>query len=233
MRIRGGWMLLAAGLLPGAREVGAQEAPAATAAAFFAALERSEWRAAASHVDPRTHARHQRIEVSMLLNWAEQRERIRVLAREGGSYAIVASDTVDTAALRKYGSTPVRGYRETPTLAQLAALSPAEFMARYLETGGELLRERRRIVGEVVENDSVAHVLYRSDDPHVQYEDPFYVQVLNLRKSGGRWYVRLNIDLTAGMELLRMHQDELLPGFPARGKQARPSGVRGSPGGKP
>ncbi len=102
--------------------------------------------------------------------------------------------------IARYGATPVRGFGTAHTLAEVAALSPREFLARAFALSDSVFTAEdsqrrpqltRTIVGDVVERDSSAHVLYRTTGPTVHSTDSLAVDVLRLRRRGSGWLVDL------------------------------------------
>ena len=177
----------------------AQTNPQAAAQEFLAAIEGRRWREAAALVDPEQLAPYREETLAILVAWAQQRDEIRKQAlRGGGELTALSTDgKLDPQALARVGDTrlpPTRGVR---TLRDLAALSPAEFLAHVLELadirsigrGGFIDPSTHRIFGAVNESDSVAYVLYRAEGPGVRYDDPYYVEVFPTVRRGDRWYV--------------------------------------------
>ena len=125
--------------------------------------------------------------------------------RQGSSGLVRGSGTVDSASLRRHGAYPVRTLRGVSTLAEAAALEPRDFMARMMEaaTAGhpDVHANRRvhRYLGIVVENDSVAHALFR-DEGGMVLDDS--ASVLELRRIGGRWYIEPGTPMFVRMPLL-------------------------------
>lgn len=96
----------------------------------------------------------------------------------------------------------------TPTLAELARLSPADFFVRWCQAvyevapekgpGGGKTELQREVVGEVLESPMLAHVLYRSDGSR---EQPWPIKRMPLRRSAQGWYLLLNDDLGWSIDL--------------------------------
>lgn len=191
-----GSMLMAAAALAMPAGARAQGGPEDAARGFVAALDAKRWSEAASMVDPAMARRHQQVRVAMLAATAQFRASGQM---RGGSVAITAGDSVSPGLLQRFGTQPAPGYGGARTLAEVARMDPADFMAHTLENALTLPPGAccaawglPRYVGTVVENDSVAHALYRDRaEPvaGVAPGDPFAVQLLELRRRGGRWYV--------------------------------------------
>lgn len=193
------------------------------AEAFFSALQRARWNAAAALVDPASAADFRDQNLSMLIAWAENRERIQRVRKAGGGMVAYSSEgTVNTFLLAQFGSTVLRALPGRPTLQQLAESTPAEFVALWLEasdhgiapdSAGPSGRPTRRILGEVLEGDSVAHVLYRPEAPGYEYTNPHHVEILQLRRLGQEWRVLLRgvgLDFIDGPIMLHMDEEDVL-----------------------
>ncbi|MFL5562945.1 MAG: hypothetical protein ACJ79K_15850 [Gemmatimonadaceae bacterium] len=184
--------------------------PPATAAAqsFFAALHDGRWPAAAAAVDSSSMSAIREMELSMMIAWAQHRAEFARAMRGKGSGALSGgysvSDHIDARLLEKYGATAAPGFPGAPTVAAIAALPPRVFLTDILALSDseeiygpppshERNRFDRTIVGEVVENDSIAHVLYRVSAPHYVATDPLQVSVLRLHRRDDRWLVDLTM----------------------------------------
>jgi hypothetical protein len=184
-----------------------------TARAFFAALDGRRWDEAAGYVLPAAARRERDLDISMRI------ARLETMAKgqRSGNFTVAGSGVVDPEKLRRFGSTPVRSLRGVSTLAQAAALAPEVYMARTMEMamtrfpGSSAAPPRHPFLGIVVENDSVAHALYREQGGVLRYGDPAAAEVLELRRSGGRWYVLLGMTL---LTVASMHFDDEFPKRP-------------------
>lgn len=205
--------------------------PAAVARDFYAAIERRDWSAAAAVVDPALVLRHREIELAGLVWWAAHREELRksmlqaYAESSSGGFAVSMDGQIelrlDSAALAAHGSLPLRVYPGAPTLAEVARWSPQEFMTQTIAAVEEQPfpgvhrpspRPRRTVIGAVVENDSTAYVLYRSEELRAgewsrtrgsasglaagNDEDPA-PEVLRLSRQADRWYVRPRAEVLA------------------------------------
>lgn len=90
-------------------------------------------------------------------------------------------------------------FRGSPTIGELARLSPASFFIRWSEAvHGEAgppfddQYDRRQVVGYVFEGPDRAHVLYRSTH---QYPEARHIQRMPLNHSAGTWRMLLNDDI--------------------------------------
>ncbi len=104
------------------------------AAAFFAALHDARWDDAVAMVDEQVRAEFHEAEVADLLARAQHRAEFRTM-RDGGTGGVGYSpDSVANAALLgEFGEMPVLGIEGVGTIADYAALPPADLLARHLE----------------------------------------------------------------------------------------------------
>ncbi|HKP75181.1 MAG TPA: hypothetical protein VJT67_06525, partial [Longimicrobiaceae bacterium] len=116
----------------------------------------------------------------------------------GGNFVLSSSGAVDSARLRRFGGHRVRTLRGVSTVAEAAALAPRDLLARMMETaatgppGAIAQPATHRYLGVVVENDSVAHALFREEGPGAFKRFDGSAEVLELRRQNGRWYVLPN-----------------------------------------
>ena len=190
-------------------ELLAQSSPAAIAQRYFAAVLAQQWDSAAALVDPVSqHVFRDRV-LSYLLFVAEQRPALRHSMKGTGSGGLAAGDldAAPTAAkLTKYADWRVGAYAGAPTIHELAALSPIELLARSYAASRVFCMEgacqseapplgRPIVLGDVIENDSVAHVLYRetrSDTSTLaRGDDRWRVEVIHFFKRDERWLLSL------------------------------------------
>jgi hypothetical protein len=163
--------------------------PEETARAFFGALDDGRWDEAAGYVLPEAARQQRDLDVSMRLARLEQ-----LPADRGGNFTFASSGTVDPELLERFGSTPVRSLRGVATLAEAAALAPEAYMARVMELGttgppgAGMPAASHALIGVVVENDSLAHALYRATGGLLR-SDSDAAEVLKVRRHDGRWYV--------------------------------------------
>jgi hypothetical protein len=145
---------------------------------------------------PRAAERMRLSSVSMLL----AQEAARASGGTGDGVSFTVADSVDPDQLRRFGGQPVRGYPGAGTLAELAVMPARAFVARSLENAftappgaTDVVLMPHRYLGEVAENDSVAHALYRRVMPDGRLagapDECPCAEVLEVRRVGGRWYV--------------------------------------------
>jgi len=203
----------------------AQTSPETAARDFFAAIDGRRWREVAALVDPEQLGQYREETLSMLVAYAEHREALRRMPSQGsgGLVPLSTDGKLDTLALARVGDMPFPRSPGVRTLRDLAALPPADFLARYFEAIDPRSDERMkvgvdwsnlRILGAVADGDSVAHVLYRSGAPGARYDDPYDVQVLATVRRGDRWYVRASRGGApiGGLAVLMMRLEDLESG---------------------
>ena len=193
--------------------------PTAAASAFFEALHEGRWADAAGLVDAEAAATLREQRLALLIAWVQHRDEIR-RAREGGEgggmFGFSSDGKVDQGQLAVHGTTLLPVFRGSPTLAELASMSTAAFVELLLEVSnsesgpgeeGPFERPRRRVLGEVREGESIAHVLYRQEGAGVRYTNPHHVEVVQLRRTDSAWRVLLGMmqnDLAEGGFMLHM-----------------------------
>jgi hypothetical protein len=189
MRMRLGWWMAMLALAPAPAAAQTPATAEETARAFLAALDGRRWDAAAELISPAAVRRQRDLTLAMALAGLQARQK----NPRGGNLVVSSSGTVDSAQLRRFGSHRVRTLRGVSTLAEAAALEPRVFLARMMESAtvgapGMVMTPRaHRYLGVLVENDSVAHALFR-EEGRVERVDQ-EAQVLELRRIAGRWHV--------------------------------------------
>ena len=195
MRMRTWW--IAALALLAAVPRGAAQAPATAedaARAFLAALDGHQWAAAAGFLSDASARRQRDLTLSFALAQLETLQK----HGGGGNFVLSGSGALDSARLRRFAAHRVRSLRGVSTVAEAAALEPREFLARMMESavtgppGAIAQPASHRYLGIVVENDSVAHALFREEGPGAYKRFDQGAEVLELRREGGRWYVLPN-----------------------------------------
>jgi hypothetical protein len=188
---RAGALLVAAALFaPSPARV--QASPTQTAEALVDALRTRRWSAAAALVDPRAAAQYQESELSFAAAEADCRRTGELPADTTPAWTTASArlPAYDTAAAEL-----LPGYR---TLGEHAALPPTRFVALAFQAWAGnpyvavLTGPANRILGEVMEDDSTAHVLMRRERGTEDAGDPDgldEMDVLSLRRVDGHWRV--------------------------------------------
>jgi hypothetical protein len=117
---------------------------AETARRYIAAIDAKQWEAAAALVDTAAQRRFRDRALVLVVNIAEHRDELRAMMSGTGSGGMSATslDTSVTAAnLARYGGWRVPLYAGASTVAELAALSPTEFLARSFPVAEMMCRE--------------------------------------------------------------------------------------------
>lgn len=183
----------------------AQNSPTGTVRSAFEALARRDWRTLASLVDSQALASLRQDALGMLILTTEQR-----LAGEKAEGGYNPDEVVVADHLPRVGSERIKGFRREPTIRELASLPPSDFFIEWARTAygdesqqdpmREVVDLYRRIIGELMENDDTAHVVYRREHRHVEDGEPKVVlpgRVMGMTvvRRGDKWRMRFNDDI--------------------------------------
>jgi hypothetical protein len=168
--------------------------PATIVAAFFGAIARGDGHAAVAYVIPEDVPEFRRRELAIITEFYDRRDEFRAMLqapRPSGNAAVGLSPMppFDSAAVAKYATMPLAVYG-VRTVGEFAALPPNELLARALSQSGED-QSPRRIIGFVMEQDTMAYVLFRRDNRWVGGDPQWMVELAHAVRRNGRWYVRL------------------------------------------
>jgi hypothetical protein len=182
----------------------AQIRPTETVRRAFDALARRDWKALVSFVDSQALASLRQDALGMLILTTEQR-----LAGEKAEGGYNPQDVVIGDHLPQVGNQRIKGFRRKPTIRELASLAPADFFIEWARAAygdgsqrdpvREVVGLYRRIIGEVMDNDESAHVVYRRE--HRYFDGDLKVVLLGrvmimpLVRSGEDWRMRFNDDI--------------------------------------
>ena len=106
-------------------------------------------------------------------------------------------DSLSSQAVGQMADVRIPIFPRSQTIGELAALSPSAFFALWCETaygdpsyipGGVKSQLHRRVIGQVIEDDTLAHVVYRS-------ESRYAVETMSLKWSRRGWLLLLNDDI--------------------------------------
>jgi hypothetical protein len=175
---------------------------------FLDALSSSDYEGAVAMVASSAHATFRETQLSSLTSWAQQRDAMIALQRGGGDGAVgFSSDGVyRSEELARVADTPLDALPGVRTLGEFAALSAADFLARYLDvstplsaaSGDEPLeRPRYLVLGGVADGRDVVHVLYRCTNGG--YHDPYHANLLRIVQVDRAWSVDM---ATAGHDII-------------------------------
>src|SRR3989475_7633459 len=183
----------------------AQLSPAQTGQTPLAAAARRDWGSLAALVHPDAMDSLRQESLGLMILMTEERE-----AGQEASGGYNPGEVVIEQHLSRVGHERAAPFLHSPTLGQLAALPAADFFVRWCEAVygpgpqrdevREVVGLERRMIGEVTEGDTLAHVLYRRESRHVDMGElkidlPGRVMVMPLKRVGGRWLLLFNDDL--------------------------------------
>ena len=175
--------------------------PATTVAAFFDAIARGDGHAALAYVVPEDIPEFRRRELAIITEFFDRRDELRAMlqAPRPSASAVVGLSPMppfDSVAVAKYAMMPLAVYG-VRTVGEFAALAPDELLARVLSQSGEA-QSPRKIIGYVIEQDTMAHVLFRRDNPWAGGDRQWFVELAHAVWRNGRWYVRLGYGFSGG-----------------------------------
>ena len=185
----------------------AQQTPTEAGREIFTALTNHDWERVAELIDSGEVVAFRNEHLDELVGWAMFEGPEAKRNKQGGmsGFAITGGERSE---LKKYAGLKLPIFSNVATLGDLAQLAPVQFLAKWIEAtqrrGGWASsgpNSRRRILGEVIEGDSLAHVLYRferSPNDSVQTtaaSEATDVQMLTFRRDGPSWRAFVNQDL--------------------------------------
>jgi hypothetical protein len=189
----------------------AAQGPDAVARAVFSAFERGDWATVAASIDSAAAKTFRESELALLASWLASREALQAAKKTGTTFYGYSSDGIlKSEDIAKHGSTRIEAFLGKPTFGDLVRLEPQLFLRRWLESVHSEPRDstiaiRRRIVGVVLEGDSLAHVLYRPEGPGIEYEHVWTTEILVLQRRNAAWKVLLpNQDLAWSIRLMHL-----------------------------
>lgn len=169
----------------------AQATPAQTVQALFDAMAARQWDSAAALFTPQSAAWYQRERLGLNPSPPCDGESAPLQLWLPDPESVTREDSIWLGLIPGLGRA-----------AELSALPPPRFVALALGIWGTTLDFEiatapgaRKVIGQVVENDSVAHVLYTVE--RAPYPDgfPSAIRVVSLGRVDGRWLVRVNREL--------------------------------------
>lgn len=173
--------------------------PTEVVRAAVAAADRGEWRQVASLISPDALKRIQETQLAMFATLP----LLDVPGPIGGSLVAMPSSPLSAQALK----TRVRSMPGAPTLGELGAMTPDDFYVRWQEACPRLRWWERvmnwakarlvgdperpdqptQVLGAVLEDAGIAHVVYRAPGSVGEQAD-----VITLARRGDRWLMQLN-----------------------------------------
>ena len=187
----------------------AQQGPTSTVQIAFSALEQHDWPTLATLVHPDALATLRQHSLAQIIVLAE-------LAKAGkptANFGYNPGDIVIADHLPQVGDQRVPEFPTSPSINELAALSPADFFVRWCQAvyesrpelpGSSVPHTKRHIIGEVMEGDTLAHVVYRREG---RWMIPWHVDIMPLRRLGDRWSLLLNDDIGESVDLMTLFHD--------------------------
>jgi len=183
-----------------------QISPTQAVQAAFDAYGRSDWLALGSLVHPDALKAFRTAQLGSAVGFSLAQNDPQMRGRNIG---ISPADFVSEDAIKKTEGIRLAEFPGKPTIGELARLAPKEFFVRWCqaavqdnERGPWLAMQRvgRQIIGEIVENDTLAHVMYR-----VQIESIYLagkLEIMSLKKADGHWLILLNDDVVWNFPLV-------------------------------
>jgi hypothetical protein len=164
------------------------QSPASVFNALSGAIDRRDWDSAAATLYPPSLERLRVVVVRLLVDGL-RRGGIDTTTVNGYWRPQVDTTGLDTVALRPYWNRVVEDLSGKPTIGQLVSERATQFGARIIARMGtcEFLVSHGHAFGDIVENDSIAHVLYTTSPP-LPRPDWFASREV-VRRFGSRWYV--------------------------------------------
>jgi hypothetical protein len=170
------------------------------ARSLLQAYEAKDWTTAAKQVHDTALAQFREMQLAMAQAWEERPtlagERDPTMPAEVAAYF----DSVHTDR----GNPLLHFFPRVSTLAELRALTPTEFLARFME-GNDPKPENyddhrppvftREVIGAVPEGDSLAHVVYRIHSDMGRGGQTQEVEVMTVRRANRGWRALLNRDI--------------------------------------
>jgi hypothetical protein len=182
---------------------GARQQPLEVVNIAFSAFERGDWTALAATVHPDRLASFQREVLAYLVAWTSSRDAAAQAAHKGmAGFFLMYDDSLPPESVAEVADVKIPAFPDEPTIGELARLSPSQFFAGWCQAtyGGESDKTsrsqvgtvRREMVGQVLEDDTLAHVLYRSGS---HYRSAGQVQRMPVKRLGDGWGLLLNDDI--------------------------------------
>ena len=171
----------------------ASPAPTTIVQTAFRAYQAKHWTDFASlvHADALAEFRRQNLEMAEL--WDAHAGEMN----EARKHADLPTDL---------GNPMLRLFAGVKTLSELRALSPQEFLARYLEARSPKADPRdpeyqppvttREIIGEVTETPDLVHVVYRVRTDVGKYGRTESIDVVPVKRAASGWQLMLNSELS-------------------------------------
>ena len=190
----------------------ARRSASTVAAAAFDAVEQGNWKALAALVHPNTLTEFRERQLQFVVMWVNTRADRLQATKEGVQMFMWSMDTLTDEMIKTVADVPLPVFADSVTVGQLAAMSPADFFVKYCEAvyADDEFRvsdvadgQHRRILGEIPEGETLAHVLY-APRPGYRFTDPWKVMRMPIMRTGDDWGILLNDDIVPPVLSLRL-----------------------------
>lgn len=186
-----------------------QSTPSQSVQSAFSAFSDGDWRTFASLVHPDALAAFRTSQLGSTVGYTLVKRDPTMRNR---NIAITPSEFISADAIQRAKDFRIAEFSGNPTIGELAALSPNDFLVRWCvaATGNPdrpwraFQHVRRHILGEILEGDTLAHVLYRQEVKSVWLAGALYVMPLKLFE--GQWLLLLNDDVIWDFPLVRLEE---------------------------
>lgn len=182
--------------------------PTQTVQAAFDAYRDGDWSRLGSLVHPDALTAFRTAQLGSAVGYSLARNDSQT---RGRNISITPRDFVTEAAIKQAEGIRVEQFPGKPTIGELARLSPKQFFVRWCAAATHdndrgpwraIQGVGRQIIGEIVENDTLAHVMYRLQVESVRLGGK--VVVMSLKKADGQWLILLNDDVVWNFPLARI-----------------------------
>ncbi len=188
----------------------AQTGPTETVRTAFSALKAHHWQQLAALIDPGSLENFKQSELRALAAFARQQDEIAAATREGRGYSLDIHNELRPGEIQQVASVRIRTLADSPTMATLAAESASDFFVRLSseiygsraekELTQDIAGLERQLIGEIIESDTLVHVVYRREYRHVEgdtlwSELPGSLKIASLTRVRSRWLLKLGDDI--------------------------------------
>ncbi len=180
------------------------DAPQVVVRAAFTAYEAKRWGDFAALVHPDALAEFRESELGSAQAW----EQYAANPNEDRDSTVppAVSEYLKNMRAEMGGNPVLRQFAGVKSLEELRALSPQEFLARYLEATSPRPDTKdpdyhppidtREVIGEVRESQDLVHVVYRVSSDVGRYGRTESIEVIPVRRAANGWRIMLNTDLS-------------------------------------
>jgi hypothetical protein len=182
--------------------VNAQTTPSQTVRLAFDAFARSDWPTFTTSVHPEALAAFRTSELGSIIGFSVTNRQVRRGDIPRGNIAISPADWLSPEAIDRAKDVQISAFDGSPTIGELAALSSGAFFTRWCEAAYRprandprpaMQLASRDIIGEIIEGDTLAHVLYREQVESIYLAGSLHI--MSLKRANDRWLLLLNDDV--------------------------------------